>query len=287
MADVENPAGPNKGDDEFVVAEPSECIGFGNPVPKKDGHGLVVLVAERSKFVRIAAMCMALFFGLALLFISILLLILFDNAYPGTKLAVVAFVAGIIGMAVAWTWLSLVYRILDVEDAQGRGRLIDRFVQFHVDIFKADSLLIDPKFVRGRSEHLCVRVPSRFHLVSFLNCVEFIRHQYQNTYFGPEIYFATLFIYFVDVISSALVDSITLQVLYPSFFCESCTVRRGTCQFSKAVARNQPHPPSQPSDLVLWSFYPRLRQLPSSPSLESTAPKHRQQHDARTLHDEE
>ena len=62
MADVENPAGPNKGDDEFVVAEPSECIGFGNPVPKKDGHGLVVMVAERSKFVRIAAMCMALFF---------------------------------------------------------------------------------------------------------------------------------------------------------------------------------------------------------------------------------
>ena len=110
-----------------------------NPGPEKDG--LVVMVAERSKFVRIAAMCTLLFFGFVSLFISLLLVQLFQYTYPGTKLAVVALVMGILGMPVALSWIWLFYRftedlpILD-EDTKGRGRLIDRFVQFHVDFFK-------------------------------------------------------------------------------------------------------------------------------------------------------
>jgi hypothetical protein len=72
-----------------------------NPDPNDDG--LMVKVAERSQFTRFTAMCMLHFLCLALLAISLLLFVLFDYISPGTKLAVVAPVAGSIGFVIVFT----------------------------------------------------------------------------------------------------------------------------------------------------------------------------------------
>jgi hypothetical protein len=105
-----------------------------------DDDGLRVTVAERSEFTRITAMCIVVFLSFGLLAISALLIILFQYAYPGTKLAVVALVAGTIGIGVVMTCDCLLLRLMDnyydVENPKQRGRLIDRFIQFHVDFFK-------------------------------------------------------------------------------------------------------------------------------------------------------